>query len=204
MSRTKHIKGECQHCRGHLEFLVDNIGMVAACPHCGQQTELLLATPPEEPSISRKALVWTIVAVLILGFGLAASLVALKRAQRWAASRHKQQATPAAPATSPDLGTNVPAQDADAPNQFRVSAVTLEKSPGTSLIYAVGAVSNLSSKQRFGVRVELDLLDAAGQKLGTAKDYQQVIEPGAEWHFKALVVDSKAKSARLVSVKEDQ
>jgi hypothetical protein len=82
--------------------------------------------------------------------------------------------------------------------------VTIEKTPGSSLVYAVGTVKNPEVRQRFGVRVELDLLDARGEKVGTAKDYQQVLEPGAEWHFKALVVESKAASAKVAAIKEDQ
>jgi hypothetical protein len=95
--------------------------------------------------------------------------------------------------------TNSPAGDG-----LSVSAVTLEKAAGTSLIYAVGAIKNTSIRQRFGLKVELELSDGGGQKIGTASDYRQVLEPGAQWRFKALVVDSKAASAKLTSIKEDQ
>jgi hypothetical protein len=80
----------------------------------------------------------------------------------------------------------------------------LEKTAGTSLVCAVGTVNNPTKRQRFGVKVELALLDAVGQKLGTATDYRQVLEPGGQWRFKALVVDSKAVSAKVESIKEDQ
>lgn len=72
------------------------------------------------------------------------------------------------------------------------------------MVYAAGTVKNSSNRKRFGVKVELALLDRAGQKLGTATDYRQVLEPGGQWRFKALVVDSKAVSAKLESIKEDQ
>lgn len=98
MNRTKPIRGECQHCGGHLSFPADQIGLKAACPHCGQQTELLLATPRPEPVIPRRALIWAAVAAAVLGFGLIASFIALKRAENLAA-RHKQ-AAPATPATN--------------------------------------------------------------------------------------------------------
>jgi hypothetical protein len=200
MNRTKSIKGECQHCRGRLEFAVDHIGLVAPCPHCGQETELLLARPPEEPAVPRKVVGWTVAAVLILLVGLAGSLVALKQAQGWAA-RRKQ----APEGVQVAVGTKgSPERVTPDQHGFNVSGITLEKAPGTSLVYAVGTVRNELGKQRFGVRIELDLFDATEQKVGTAKDYQQVIEPGAEWRFKALVVESKASSARLASLKEDQ
>ena len=76
--------------------------------------------------------------------------------------------------------------------------------PGSSLVHAVGTVTNPSAKRRFGVRIEVDLFDAAEKKIGTAKDYQPVIEPNGEWNFRALVLPSKAASAKLAWVKEDQ
>ena len=85
-----------------------------------------------------------------------------------------------------------------------VSGIHLEKTQGNSLVYAIGTISNLTSRQRFGVKVELDLLDGSGQKIGTARDYQQVIEPNEKWQFRALVMDSKATTAKIASIKEDQ
>jgi rRNA maturation protein Nop10 len=203
MNRTKYLKGECQHCGGHLEFLADHIGMMVSCPHCGQQTELQLPPPPEEPSIPRRALVWTGIAVVVLGLGLVGSLMALKRAQRWA----ERQKTQAAIATPPEPQVNAPTpSETNSPSgdELKASTVSLEHAPGTSLVYAVGTIRNGSNRQRFGVKVDLELLDATGQKIGNATDYRQIIEPGGEWQFKALVVDSKAKTAKVKSILEDQ
>ncbi len=82
--------------------------------------------------------------------------------------------------------------------------MTLQKSPGSSVVYAVGTLTNASSNQRFGVKVLLDLLDADGKKLGQATDYQQVMEPNGQWHFKALVVERKAVSASVATVHEER
>jgi len=207
MSRTSYLKGECQHCRGHIEFPVETIGTVASCPHCGQATELLLPAPPVEPSVPRKALVWAVVAALILGGGLGGALWALRYAQRLAARRGgRAPVANAVPAAPPRGQVAQPAANVDqgAVNGFRVSEVALEKTAGSSLVYATGTVKNVSARQRFGVKVELDLFDAAGAKVGKAKDYQQVQEPGSEWHFKALIVESKARSAKLAAITEDQ
>src|SRR5579859_2852214 len=100
MNKTKFLKGECQHCQGHLEFPAELVGLPAECPHCGQQTELLLATPPEESSVPRAAMVWAIIGIVILGLGLGAALVALKRAERWAARQKRQAAAAAASETN--------------------------------------------------------------------------------------------------------
>jgi hypothetical protein len=200
MNRTKYLKGECRHCGGHLEFPADHIGTVVPCPHCQQETELLLLPPPEEPTLPRRVLVWTGIAVVILGLGFWGALIALKRAQRWAARQKEQTAVaPAVQIPTTPIETNSPA-----PEELSASELTLEKTPGSSLIYAVGTVTNRSTRERFGVKVEVELLDDAGQKIGVASDYRQVLPAGAPWQFKALVVDSKAKSAKLSWIKEDQ
>ncbi len=86
---------------------------------------------------------------------------------------------------------------------LKLATVTIERTKGSGLIYAVGTMKNDSDHQRFGVRVELDLLDAGGAKLGTATDYTQLIEPRAEWTFRALVLDAKAVTAKPAKIKED-
>jgi hypothetical protein len=207
MTRTKYLKGECQHCGGHLEFPAEMAGMASPCPHCGQQTDLLLALPPEEPPVMRRALLWTLGAVVILVVGLGASLVALKRAENYAARRKakleaQNAKLPIADTNAPNAETQVAAQLEQ--SGFNVSPISLEKTPGSSLVYAVATVKNTTGRQRFAVRIEFELLDDLGNKVGTAKDYQQVMEAGAEWHCKALVVESKAASARLAGLKEDQ
>jgi hypothetical protein len=51
------------------------------------------------------------------------------------------------------------------------------------LVYAVGTVKNDTARQRFGVKIELDLIDAQDNKIGSASDYIEVLEPGKEWQF---------------------
>ena len=40
MNRTKHLKGHCQSCGGHIEFAAEAAGMSVDCPHCGEQATL--------------------------------------------------------------------------------------------------------------------------------------------------------------------
>ncbi|HZR19432.1 MAG TPA: FxLYD domain-containing protein [Verrucomicrobiae bacterium] len=207
MSKTKYLKGACQHCGGHLEFLADHIGMVVPCPHCQQETELNLLPPAETPTVPRRALVWTGIAVIILILGFGAALVALKRAQRWAERQKNQTAVPASFPMVEGPGNPVPEPaetNSASLNELSASSVTLEKTPGSSLVYAVGMIRNTSTRQRFGIKIELELADAAGQKVGTASDYHPLLEPGAQWQFKALVVQAKAVSAKITSIREDQ
>ena len=206
MSQTKFLKCDCSHCGGRIEFPVDLVGTAVDCPHCGKSTELMLPAPPQESGIPRAAIVWTIIAVLILGGGLAGTMVALHRAQRMAAERQKERAAGLAAATNnaEQQKRLVIPSTANPQNNFGVSSIAFEKTPGTSLVHAVGTVTNTASKQRFGVKLELDLLDKGGNKIGIARDYQQVLEPGGQWKFNAPVIDSKAASAVLGSIKEDQ
>lgn len=194
MTTTKDIRGECQHCGGQFDFPAEQAGLTANCPHCGQPTELLLATPPEvESPIRSKAKVYIVVALVIGVAGLIGAQLALTRVRRMV-GQEEPPAVVAAPPTKPT--GPFAAQD------FQVSPVTLESAPGSKLVYARGAITNTANQQRFGVKVELDLFDASGQRLGTASDYTGVIEPAAEWKFRAMVVAAKATSAKIAAIKE--
>jgi hypothetical protein len=199
MNGGKYLKGECQQCSGHIEFPAESAGMTTQCPHCGKPTELLLAAPTLESPVPTKASVYTVIAIVILVGGLIGTQIALKRARRLV--ERKNEAAP-----SPTAKQAAPASPADPTSKagFRVSAITLEATPGSSLVYAVGTVRNESARRRFGVKVELDLLDDTRKKVGSAKDYQQALDSKAEWRFRALVVGSKVASARLASITDDQ
>ena len=150
--------------------------------------------PPEETSPTRtKAIVFTAVAVVILVGGLIGAIVALKRAQR-IVGQH--------PAAAPPNNSPAKPDDPFAAQEFRVSAVALEKTSGSKLVHAQGAIANTANRQRFGVKVELDLFDANGKWIANASDYTGVIEPNSEWKFRALVVESKAASAKIAGIKE--
>jgi hypothetical protein len=111
MNQTKRIQGECQHCGGSLEFPADRIGLMAQCPHCSQQTELMLATPPEEPLVPRRVIVWTAITVLLMICGLIAILVQLRHVEKRAAERQHREPSPA------HAATNAPAQPAPSPER---------------------------------------------------------------------------------------
>jgi hypothetical protein len=87
---------------------------------------------------------------------------------------------------------------------LKVSQIVLAKAKGGNLVYALGTLRNESDVQRFGVRLELDLLDSAGKKIGTSKDYARLIEPRKEWRFRALVLAPNSVSARVASIKEQE
>ncbi len=170
--------------------------MVGECPHCGKQTECMLVAPAEQKTPAQtRAVIYTVIALIILVAGLIGAFVALKRAQRL---------FPPAQGREPQSGPGATTSPADkfAENGFRATPVTVDQAAGTSAIYARGTIANTTDRRRFGVKVDLELFDAAGARVGTASDYQGVIEPNAEWKFRALVVERQARSAQVLSIKE--
>jgi hypothetical protein len=204
MSRTKHLRGQCQHCGGSVEFLAENIGLTADCPHCSRTTELLLEVPPEPPTVPRRVLVWTGIAVLVLVLGLVGALIALKRAERWAA---RQKGAAAGLATDGTFASPTPTSASAPipalPPGLTCSDVAFVPGSGDAGAYVGGTVRNASPRQRSGLKVTLDLLNAAGQKVGAATDSLPLLGPGAEWHFKAPVAAPEgAVSARVARLSE--
>jgi len=84
MNSTKRLAGPCSACGRIIEYPAHQIGTTAKCPYCGQATELVLATPPEEPSVPKRVVVWTVVSLILLVGALAACFFALKWAQKHA------------------------------------------------------------------------------------------------------------------------
>lgn len=91
MKQTKCLKGVCAECSGPIEFPAEMVGTMAQCPRCKRQTELRLAPPTEEPTISRRVMVYTIIATVLLIAGLVAVVVGLKHFEKLAA-KQKQKA----------------------------------------------------------------------------------------------------------------
>jgi len=89
-------------------------------------------------------------------------------------------------------------------NDFKTSRITLKKNEYGGLVYAVGTVKNDTTRQRFGVKIELDLLDDQDAKIGDTSDYIAVLEPQTEWHFKALLTNPKAVKASLTTIEEEK
>ncbi len=185
------------------------------CPHCGQPTRLEPAS--SRPSIPRP---------LLLGLAVALAL-AIVLAVAWVATRPTSPA-PTAPAlavatnpmTAPVPTHTTPAPVVSAPtpapsatdlqpgelrtNDFILTPVKLEPTPGSSLVYVTGKLRNPTGRQRFGVKVRFALLDATGAVIGHATDYQAVLEPYGDWGFKAMVMASRTAAAQFEGLAEDK
>jgi len=211
MSNHDFVKGECQHCSGHLEFAPDAAGETIPCPHCGQPTELIIATSPGNKS--HQARIWVTIGALAGGLAVAAAIYfgRLKLNQNKAFAGDSPSSTQAASSTNAPATNQMavihpkPKQlPLVATNDFDIMSFKLEKTAGSSLVYVIGSVKNPTANQRFGVKIDFGLLDTNDAPIGVASDYQQLLEPHAEWRFKALVMQSKAVSAKFNSIIEDK
>ena len=82
MTTGKNLQGKCSHCDKAFEFPVEAVGTTGECPHCGKQTEIFLAAPAQESHAPRKLVIWTVVGILVLVFGLLAALFAVHLARQ--------------------------------------------------------------------------------------------------------------------------
>jgi hypothetical protein len=196
MSERKFLKCNCNQCGGPIEFPADGIGMTIPCPHCGWDTELTLAPPEVTSPRSARSLKWIVAGAIILVLGIVGTVGALLLAQKL---MRQPGARPATTGNAEPETRNVPASTT---NGFSISTVRIEKTAGTTLAYATGTVKNQTDRQRFGVTVEIDLLDAAGKKIGATKDYTDTVETNATWSFRALVVQKGVVAARINSIRE--
>jgi hypothetical protein len=222
MSKTSHLKGPCQRCGGTIEFPADGAGLEVTCPHCDQLTVLAAAPAveaPDEvpddspvdmppPSPKRKPAIMAAL-VLVVAAMVAGAFLLRGRPDQFRASPPSPAPPPtnvAAPREAPIRPTNVPTptKGPKSIDDFKVGRIMLEKTRGSSLVYAIGVLRNDSEHQRFGVSLELELADAQGNPAGTAKDYRAVLEPRQEWRFRALVLEPKAVSARVAAIREEE
>jgi hypothetical protein len=196
----RYSKCRCQNCGGHIEFPTEGAGQTVNCPHCGWATVLTAEKAPALPQ--RKPVLLLVLGLvgvaMVVGSGLAFLLLPQLRPRVTVAPPIRQTNQ-----TGPTNLTRVVPKSPDLWHGLVPGAVTVEKSDTGHLIYAVGSIHNTADHERFGVRVDLDILDATKKKIGTASDYTQSIEPGKSWKFRAMVTDRNGVSAKITAVKED-
>jgi hypothetical protein len=205
MSGDNVLTGDCPRCGGSFEFAAQDAGKVAECPHCGRVTELIpRAAQSGKPKSFRPLTVSLLLIVAILGLvGFVLHSRPGKRprvanAPVISAGTAENKPAAAVPFEKPKLPPETETDD------FAISPVKLEKTPGSSLVYVIGKLRNLSGLTRYGVKLEFGLSDTNHEPVGVATDYHQTLEPYGEWNFRAMVLESKAVSAHFRSVREDQ
>jgi hypothetical protein len=164
-----------------LEYKADLVGTTSQCPHCGQETELLLEVPSSvESGVPRRMIVWVVVAIIISVLGLLALVAGLK----WAEKKTGR------------AGAGRPAEGVE------VTSLKVERPPGASMAYAIGLVTNHLDRKRIGVKIELDLLNARSNKVWSLSCGREVIDRHDSWRFKVPVGNPDVVSAKVASVRE--
>jgi len=225
MANQQFLKGECAACGGHLEFPAGGADQTIACPHCGQPTKLLPIFSARSLPSTSGLMVWLILAVVLSVSTVAAFWYISHQAAiplPISTTNHLATVTPPSPPVSPvtpPAPVPPPPSPPPAPpqpevselqpgetrtNEFIITAAHLDPTPGSSLVYVTGKVRNPTDRQRFGVKVRFALLDATGATIGSATDYQPMLDPHGEWTFKALVMESKTVTAQLSGISEDK
>jgi len=171
---------QCPHCQGLVEVPSEPAGELQ-CPHCGQPLDL------QPTKSSAKWPLFLTVGIVLGAAGIAGAY--------WANNRPKKAANPVAIAPSPKpAGIST--------NDFTLTDVGFERQG--SLRYLRGSLRNDLTRQRFGVKLRLDLLDADEGRVGSASDYRSVMQAGEVWQFRALALEPAAVTATIVSIQEDQ
>jgi hypothetical protein len=195
MNDANYLKCSCQKCGEHIEFPPSRSGELIDCPHCGGQTTLVSIHKKIPGKSGRRV-------SIIIGFVLVLILVT--------AGVILYQSKMTKPVvlstiTATQIITNAAIQETfTESNDFKISAITLKKSNSGGLVYAIGTLKNNTTRQRFGVKIELDLLDEQNDKIGSASDYIAVLEPQGEWQFKALLTEPKVIKAKLSNIEEQK
>jgi hypothetical protein len=205
MSTTKFLKCSCTECKGHIEYPADAAGATIECPHCQKPTLLTVEAAAPAGGISgRSWKFWVILGALAVLVLLAVAVpVMLKRVANHLARKASVRAAANAPAATNNIPAAAPASPvANVMNDFETGPVTIDKSG--SILYAEGALKNTLTKQRFSVRVDLELLDSSGRSVGAATDYAPTIEANAEWKFRAMVLKKEAATARVTRIREQK
>lgn len=231
MSEAEYLKCACKECGNNIEFPPSAARTTITCPHCGEWTELVVAEEEEEsggPGIRVNLMAVIGCAVLLvvcIGGGIwfvkhkktvlaensdtatpnkVEAITPVKPPTAIHSNTVPPAATQAAPATNSEPPPPPKPTRPKSPDDLKVGAVQMEKTKGSSLVYAVGTLKNDSDYDRYGIRVELDLFDAKGTKIGIAKDYKDYLGPRQDWQFRALIPNLKTVEAKLATVKEDQ
>jgi hypothetical protein len=218
MQQESYLKCSCEICGENIEFPAEAAGQSIPCPHCAQNTKLSQLAEQPLPSDRRRfrPALLAVVICAVLGIAMAIGIFAAKRSAETAEAAKpipesevdvkvetKEESLKNKRRKKANAKSTKASQTAKEWNGLKATHINLKKTDNSRLIYATGTVHNKTDRQRFGVKVELDLFDAENAKLGSATDYVQVIEPKKDWGFKALVTDPKAVRAELTAITEN-
>jgi hypothetical protein len=223
MEKTIYLKCACGNCGEIIGYLSTAVGQTVECPKCKEKSQLPdpSAPNPAEPAAPepkpvhkcgtcgaaldageltcgvctgrrrKLTLVWGVASALILLSLGSLVLFLLNR-----------PAKKAPPATM--MLTQPQARTPKSINDLKAGRFTLQPKRADTAALATGDVQNISGNVHLRVRVDLDLLDSKGVKIGSVSDVISVFNARSTWRFLATVANPNATSVRFASIKEDQ
>jgi hypothetical protein len=223
MEKTIYLKCACSNCGEIIGYLSTAVGQTVECPKCKEKSQLPDPAAPNpagpadpEPTPAHRCdacgapldaedlscaactarrrkltLVWGVASALVL---LALASLVLHLLNR--------PTKKAAPSTMVLTQPQVKAPKSI--NDLKPGRFLLQLKKGDAAAVAMGDVQNVSGNVHLRVRVDLDLLDSKGVKVGSVSDVINVFNARSTWRFLATVANPKATSVRFASIKEDQ
>ena len=196
---SPRLKCACVHCDQPIHYSAEEVGQIAECPNCKEKS--LLPPPPAEPGAkpyrpaSRMSSArWVAVGAFVLL--VAGALVLLPRL------RHQEPApteAQSAPVALPQPGVKGPRSL----NDLKIGAFSLQPIRGSDSRIASGDIQNISQTYHRGIKVELELRDAQGLKVGSQDAFINELVPHGMWHVLARTSDPRAASVRVAGIKEE-
>ncbi len=190
---SDYFQMTCTHCHGLIEVPHSAQGTSVECPLCQAQVVI-----PDRKVRKRLPMyvVWLLIGVAVVAVGTQVFWGKLKKDKKGSTSSF---------AVTTNAAVAIVEAKPKSRDDLQVSAIGVDDPKGGGLRYATGTIKNDSDHPRYGITIELTLIDKNGQALSTkASDYVQMLEPRKEWRFRALVLESKATSARLASIREEE
>lgn len=207
-TEPSYFKCHCGKCGGHIEFPSNGAGMTINCPHCGKETVLGVAGNAPVIRKSNKALWITLGLMAVIAGAVAAFIWPQKPKAKAVADPVKTLAADVVPVANTNKVESQPISEpepaSDAINDFAVGKISLQKVPGSGLVYAVGTAKNTVDRQRFGVKIQLNLLDENDKNIGVDSDYVSVVDPHKAWQFRVLLTHPHVAKVTVADIKEQQ
>ncbi|HZQ47803.1 MAG TPA: FxLYD domain-containing protein [Verrucomicrobiae bacterium] len=189
---------------GMLEIQGPSLPATKNCPVCGMEMKFLAADCFNCQSLQKQKL------RRILSFAVASVAVLALLGVFWLVMRRSKpvESVTRTETNSVKMGTMILAQpqvkQPKSINDLKPGRFSLEQKRGSDTVMAVGDIQNASENLHLGLKVDVDLLDASGAKIGTVTDYSAQLGPRQTWHFVALVTNPKVTSVKFATIKEDQ
>ena len=146
--------------------------------------------PAAKSKLSKQAVIAIVVAAVVVGLGIAAAALVPKLKGRGKPTPGKQTQSGGASGSS-----------AGPMGELQLLENRFHKANDSGLIFVLGTVTNHTKVQFYNLKIEFELFDDAGTKVGTATDLANNLEGGKTWLFKAPVLDKQAAAAKLSSLK---